>query len=86
MMSKHTPGKWINRGTGCVGTNKQLVAAVYPMEDTAPDEHEANVRLIASAPDLLAFATEWLGSQGSDSNYMTEKARAVIAKATGEQS
>ena len=43
-----------------------------------------DARLIASAPDLLAFITEWLSRQGNDVNYMTEKARAVIAKATGE--
>ena len=35
--------------------------------------------------DLLEFVTEWLSRQGNDKNYMTEKARAAIAKATGEQ-
>ena len=42
-------------------------------------------RLIAAAPDLLEFVAEWLSSQGNDKNYMTEKARAAIAKATGDQ-
>jgi hypothetical protein len=37
--------------------------------------------------ELLAFAHEWLERQGTDSNYMTEKARATIASARkqGEQ-
>ena len=42
-------------------------------------------RLIAAAPDLFEFIAEWLSSQGNDKNYMTEKARAALAKATGEQ-
>jgi hypothetical protein len=45
-------------------------------------EQEANARLIAAAPDLLDFAKYWLERQGSDINYMTEKASAAIAKAT----
>jgi hypothetical protein len=49
------------------------------------DEHMANARLIAAAPDLLEFAKEWLDRQGTDENYMVMKARAAIAKATGEQ-
>ena len=52
----------------------------------ANDAIDMYERIRSAAPDLLAFATEWLNSQGGDSNYMTEKARAVIAKATGEQS
>ena len=35
--------------------------------------------------DLLEFVAEWLSRQGNDKNYMTEKVRAAIAKATGEQ-
>ena len=35
--------------------------------------------------DLLEFVAEWLSRQGNDKNYMTEKARAALAKATGEQ-
>lgn len=43
----------------------------------------SDARLIAAAPELLEFAEEWLSRQGSDENYMTGKARAAIAKATG---
>ena len=58
--------------------------------DSAPRESyefgcvsNANAHLIAAAPDLLAFAQEWLGRQGTDENYMTAKARAAIAQAIG---
>ena len=48
-------------------------------------EGAANANLLAAAPDMFEFIAEWLSSQGNDKNYMTEKARAAIAKATGEQ-
>ena len=40
-------------------------------------------KAMSAAPDLLEFAQEWLSRQGGDDNYMTAKARAAIAKATG---
>ena len=46
---------------------------------------EAYERVRAAAPELLEFVKEWLERQGSDDNYMTAKARAAVAKATGEQ-
>ena len=58
MTTKHTPGTWVCRGIGCVGTTHELIASVYPMEDERPEEHAANVRLIAAAPDLLE-ALQW---------------------------
>jgi hypothetical protein len=42
---------------------------------------EANARLIAAAPALVEFVCEWLASQGSDVNYMTEKARTALRAA-----
>ena len=88
MTTKRTDGKWIDRGTSCVGTHRQLVAIVYPMPDENPEEHAANMRLIAAAPDLLEALQTLLGDT-DDSDYMTraekeEKARAAIACATGE--
>ena len=49
------------------------------------DVMHPDMRLMAAAPDLLEFVSEWLSRQGDDNNYMTAKARAAIAKATGEQ-
>jgi len=48
------------------------------------DEEFANARLIAAAPDLLDVLEELVAEFGVCG--LTEKARAAIAKATGEQS
>lgn len=42
-------------------------------------------RLHAINGELLAFVQEWLDRQGTDENHMVAKARAAIAKATGDQ-
>lgn len=89
MTMKHTAGEWIDRGTSCVGTRRQLVASVYPMEDENPEEHAANKRLIAAAPDLLAAlrsavndADAW-GIADDECDWLSI-AREAIAKADGE--
>ena len=71
-----------------------MVASVYPMEDQNLEEHDANARLIAAAPELLAFAdrvadvleyyNENRGlTRDSALCELFELARAAIAKATG---
>ncbi len=92
-MSDFTPGAWADRGTGCVGTTHQLIASVYPMEDERPEEHAANVRLIAAAPDLLEALQDvdalWMHHSIAHGDGkispLHEKVIAAIAKATGEQ-
>lgn len=44
-----------------------------------------NRRLREQVRALSDFIQEWLGRQGSDNNYMTEKARAALAAVKGEQ-
>lgn len=89
-MSKHTPGPWrLTDGNSDTYECRQIKSAdgrslmgdeqYYPW---TPSDIE-DWRLIAAAPELLDFAKEWLAQQGSDNNYMTEKARAAIAKAEG---
>lgn len=80
-MSYLTPTPWrigaIESGMVAIdGANGEEVTGFVSPEDG---------RLIAAAPDLFEFIAEWLSSQGNDKNYMTEKARAAIARATGEQ-
>ena len=94
-MSKFTPGPWVaekNKSywfvapeTGAGDGKPFQVADVCSSEPGHRDGwlQEANARLIAAAPELLEFVTEWLERQGDDNNYMTSKARAAIAKATG---
>lgn len=93
MSAKHTPGPWIidiedDKRWDIyvdVGDDLWVVVSITPLlgGDVLTDKDKANARLIAAAPDLLAFAREWLERQGADENYMTAKARAAIAKAIG---
>ena len=81
MMDRHTPGPW-KVSMNQIKSNYDTVAQVFT--HLVQGRHEVNARLIAAAPELLDFAKNWLSSQGSDDNYMTAKARAIITKATGE--
>ena len=93
--AQHTPGPW--HLSECAGqtTDAGICAESglhitdvggYGMRD---DQNEANARLIAAAPELLA-ALECLvavGNPSADPLVMfaaTEKARAAIAKALGQ--
>lgn len=91
--AKHTPGPW-----------KADIAAPFMIRDCfrrpvaecaiylGPDIEEANARLIAAAPELLAALCEMLGAADVDclddnSNVWRSAmidARAAIAKAKGE--
>lgn len=98
-MSKHTPGPWF-QGTGdyayCVydkrvwlnpdgsrgGDTPNLVVVV------SPEDAIADARLIAAAPELLEaleLLTAGIESSVSDTYIPLVKARAAIAKATGEK-
>lgn len=91
-MSKHTPGPWsvvdvhypsMKEIKGPSFNITVVICATYlSFEDYL--RRYADAHLISAAPELLDFAEEWLSRQGDDSNYMTEKARAAIAKARGE--
>ena len=85
-MSKHTPGPWEYRGHAWVQTadDKKIPIANFNFYAAT----EANARLIAAAPELLEASKEML--QLIDTICRVEgatvrKARAAIAKATGEQ-
>jgi len=95
-MNKHTQGPWtVSNETdisgiendpenGCVGPVD--VAHVYLR--TVQGRTEANARLIAAAPDLLAALQGLLrgifdGPDDADAATLVAKARAAIAKATG---
>jgi hypothetical protein len=94
-MSKHTPGPW--RVTAKINTNiirqaRQDDGFDDYIASTWGGPHEANARLIAAAPDLLAAliaALEDIEEYRIDANCTPssiELVIAAIAKATGSAS
>lgn len=100
MATKHTPGPWqisdnVNNhcGTGCwyqITRGDEYVCEIYAIEEKNPDieKHEANARLIAAAPDLLAaceaLLVEWEYIErmhGEHGGREVSMVRAAIAKA-----
>ncbi|MGK0556132.1 hypothetical protein [Bordetella bronchiseptica] len=101
MTTRHTPGPWardIGSGFGCDvrAENGRKVAATWGINNGDPHrpayraECDANARLIAAAPELLE-ALETLVADFADYPaserpcHAFDLARAVIAKAKGEQ-
>jgi hypothetical protein len=104
-MSKHTPGPWIVDALGnvwasdtnvWVSDTKICEMSKQPIQDFAyrvknVDEHEANARLIAAAPELLAALRICEGNISSLAaahpkvygEWLTVVS-AAISKATGE--
>jgi hypothetical protein len=93
----HTPGPWIvnpfNAQVDCAVVSKlgdllPVAQMLWPADERSEAETEANARLIAAAPDLLAasqYALEVLAPQKDDDfvwSAMSQLVRA-IAKATG---
>ena len=96
-MSKHTPGPWETkpeecdrpyirvRGTrlGCRFKVANVLTPVYEnVHKREAEETRANARLIAAAPELLEALRAMLDED--DGGMTASKARAAIAKATGE--
>lgn len=89
MTNTHTPGPWeaLNRGYKHHVTSQD--AGAFYAEICGP-HHEANARLIAAAPDLLAalqICAKELRKISSNvlMNPAYQKARAAIAKAEGRE-
>ena len=88
-MNKHTPGPWFYE-TGNTealiverdGTTVAELQTTY--QTTAHRSLEANARLIAAAPDLLAALQSLINDQRDASLPILSQARAAITKATGE--
>lgn len=106
MNTKHTPGPWSQShrksGNGysttevyCAAGQTIATLAWYPVPTPTgtTTSREANARLIAAAPDLLAALQDLFGAElekcmafdgHDDQMEAVERARAAIAKATGE--
>ena len=90
MNAKHTPGPWqVNRkGQTHVeaardGQGINIIANCDDPDDIRTrDEDRANAKLIATSPDLLAFARECARADSDCGPAVREAARALVAKAT----
>jgi hypothetical protein len=83
-MSQHTPGPWEISGAWVQTLNKNPIASFNFFAAT-----EANQRLIAAVPDLLAAlgSAVWMLNRDfidPQKLKVIEKCEAAIAKATGE--
>ena len=103
-MNKHTPGPWTGAGpsfgdplprytteivTEWEGDDDDVICICELPFSHYDDENEANARLIAAAPDLLAAMQGLLrgifdGPDEANAAMLIAKARDAINKATGE--
>jgi hypothetical protein len=97
-MSKHTPGQWYR--TGYQGSNIAVqgadgAPASIALVNTYRDEGDANARLIAAVPDLLAACEKALtfhdrycdrvGPTDGWARAVHDALRSAIAKATSHE-
>ncbi len=87
-MRGYAPGPWVAVKIGDGGRNGEVpVFSVHSDGATiAAYIHESDARLIAAAPDGLAFALaflEWHEGPGKTDSPLAEQARAFVAKAAG---
>lgn len=92
----HTLGPWhvgMKPGPMIYGPHGEQIADMRHPAMVDDDEHAANARLIAAAPELLAalldcvelVESEWTGFNNRDlSGGIAPRARAAIAKAKGQ--
>lgn len=103
MSTKHTPGPWIaddehvvrvatprNSGTSYCEPIKVATGWIEgAWHGTDSDEESrANARLIAAAPELLAFVDEYIDAWGNGmagDGYLLRLAESIRSKATGGQ-
>ena len=99
MSAQHTPGPWrVERQNPSPTTGEWMIAGTKPgylaeVRDCGSRDVQANARLIAAAPDLLAALQALVaeldgpGKPYSSDSYapphFIETAKAAIAKATG---
>jgi hypothetical protein len=98
--TKHTPGPWAAHDGWITADPKHgsggeacVVAQIHSGPDCAPAEHaNANARLIAAAPDLLAagkavaalWAKHGLGDDDAESEPVWDALRHAIGRAEGQ--
>lgn len=91
MNTEHTKGPWIYGADSdeVITKNAALICDIAPSRESVSDEEaDANARLIAAAPELLAALQKLLENAGDclevEAPSSLCDARAAIAKATGQ--
>ena len=95
--AKHTPGPWVVEDERYHGPNWAIIGSAdtagwhafvrvaVQLDNKPSDEGEANARLIAAAPDLLAALQFVMSAHGEQLHDAFDDAHKAIAKATGQQ-
>jgi hypothetical protein len=94
MSTQHTPGTWVAktystetvRDAVGIYAGSMVLPIVPDIAGRSLEECDANIRLIAAAPDLLACLLDVLDADGDLNAMDFDRYRAAIAKATGAQS
>lgn len=87
----HTPAPWVATGykNTVVNDANGNTLALYPAHDSTTETAQANAKLIAAAPELLAACELLLGRLDEDEDrnakWIGDTARAAIAKALGHE-
>lgn len=87
MQTKHTPGPWFTAATSRIGHAYIVDADGFTIAEPSP-MGEANARLIAAAPELLAALQAIMDDPDAVDHILhldAVAADAAIAKATGGQ-
>lgn len=89
---KHTPGPWTLGANPLMVMQRDsnyVIARAYERGTDAGDQSEANARLIAAAPDLLAVCDLLADTDSQPDRQLwlelRDRARAALAKANGGQ-
>ena len=83
-MKTHTPGPWSADQYGLIYAGKNRLHIAKAVTIGLGHAADANARLLAAAPALLAALIE-IEATTADGGTINEIARAAIAQATGEQ-
>lgn len=86
MSANHTPGPWVVSHKKRHKITKESGLVLANAVKCSNPNYEANARLIAAAPELLDALKDMLdyyGTASANVEFLT-KARAAIAKATGQ--
>ncbi len=85
---KFTPGPWVTNGTAIEQAQERNTLVVAYVEDRQNDDHRANARLIAAAPELYESLSDLIRAaraiDGFRGSPLESDCLNAIAKARGE--